>query len=98
MYAWRRDVVEVEVVLLDVLAVIAFGAREAEQALLQDGIGFVPQSEREAQPLLVVGDAGNPVLAPAIGARARVVVRKVIPWLAVRAVVLAHRPHWRSLR
>jgi hypothetical protein len=86
-----RNVVEVEVILLDVLAVIAFRARETEQALLQDGIGFVPQGEREAQPLLVVTETGDAVLAPAIGARARMVVRKVIPGLAFGAVVLAHR-------
>ena len=36
-------------------------------------------------------DAGDAVLAPAIGAAAGVVVREVVPGVAVRAVVLAHR-------
>ena len=71
--------IEVEITLLDVLAVIALGAGEAEQALLQDRVAAVPQRQREAQPAFAVADAQQPVLAPAIGAAARVVVRKVIP-------------------
>ena len=86
-----RNVVEVEVALLHVLAVVALVPREAEQALLEDRVRAVPQREREAQPLPVVADAGDAVLAPAIGARARVVVRQVLPRRAVGAVVLAHR-------
>ena len=74
-----RDVVEVEVVLLHVLAVIALVAGEAEQPLLEDRVRAVPQREREAQPLPVVADAGDAVLAPAVGARSRVVVREVFP-------------------
>ncbi len=85
------DVVEVEVVLLDVLAVIAFVAGQAEHPLLEDRVGAVPQREREAQLLLVVADAGDAVLAPAVGARARVIVRQVLPRGPVGAVVLAHR-------
>src|SRR5439155_7101569 len=46
--------------------------------------------DREAQPLLVVRDAGDPVLPPAVGARAGVVVREILPRLARVAVVLAH--------
>ena len=86
-----RHVVEVEVVLLHVLAVIALVAGQAEHPLLEDRVGAVPQREREAQLLLVVADAGDAVLAPAVGARARVVVRQVLPRGAVGAVVLAHR-------
>jgi hypothetical protein len=64
----RRRAVEVEVVLLDVLAVIAFAVGQAEQALLQDRVFAVPQREREAQPLFVVGNAAEAVFSPAIGA------------------------------
>src|SRR2546422_11751115 len=45
----------------------------------------------ETQQLLVVGEAADAVLAPAIGAAARVVVGQVVPRLAVRAVVFTHR-------
>ena len=86
----RRRAVEVEVILLDVLAVIALAVGQAEQPLLEDGILPVPEREREAEALLVVGDAGQAVLAPVIGARARLVVAEVIPGVAVLAVVLAH--------
>src|SRR6185295_3821357 len=47
--------------------------------------------QREAQVLLVVGDAGDAVLAPAIGPRSRLVVCKEIPRVSVLAVILAHR-------
>ena len=84
--------VEVEVVLLDVLAVIALAVGEAEEPLLEDRVAAVPQREREAQAAarssLMPGDA---VLTPAVGARARVIVREVVPGVAAGAVVLAHR-------
>ncbi len=87
----RRRAVDVEVVLLHVLAVVALAVGEAVEALLQDRITLVPQREGEAQPLLVVAQAAEPVLAPLVGARARLVMREVIPGVAVVAVVLANR-------
>ena len=87
-----RRRVEVEVVLLDVLAVIPLAVGQPEQALLEDRVLPVPEREREAEELPVVGDAGQPVLAPAVGARARLVVAEVAPGVAVVAVVLADRP------
>ena len=84
-----RRAVEVEVVFLDILAVIALAVGQAEQAFLEDRVLAVPQGEREAEPLLVVGDAGQAVLAPAIGAGAGLVVAEVVPGVAAFAVVLA---------
>src|SRR5215813_7654195 len=81
--------VEVVVVFLDVLAVISFVAGQAEQALLENRIAPVPQRQRKAQPLVIIGDAAQPVLAPAIGARPRMIVRKILPGFAGRTVVLA---------
>ena len=86
-----RRRVEVEVVLLDVLAVVPLAVGEAERALLEDGVPLVPEGEREAQALLVVGDPGQSVFAPAVGPGAGLVVREVVPGVAVRAVVLADR-------
>ena len=86
-----RRAVEVEVVLLDVLAVVALAVGETEQPLLQDRVAPVPEREREAQPLLVVADAAEPVFAPAVGAGSRLLVREVVPGVAVLAVVLADR-------
>src|SRR5262249_22125385 len=81
--------VEVEVVFLDVLAVIALAVGETEQSLFEDGIVAVPQGEREAELLLIVGYAGQTVLAPAVGAGAGLIVAEVVPGVAAFAVVLA---------
>src|SRR5947209_1762196 len=86
----RRRRVEVEVVLLHVLAVIAFAVRETEQPFLEDCVAAIPQCDAETQPLLVIGYTGNTVLAPAIGTRARVIVREEVPRIAVLAVILTN--------
>src|SRR5215472_12672535 len=103
-----RRAVEVIVDLLDVLAVVALGVGQSEQALLEDRVLAVPQRQRHAKIEMLVAEAGDPILAPAIGAAARLVVRQIIPGGAVFAVVLAHRaplplaeigppePPWRS--
>ncbi len=83
--------VEVEVVLLHVLAVVPLGAGEAEETLLENGVVAVPQGQGEAQVLAPVADAGQPVLVPAVGAAASVVVREVVPGGAVLAVILPNR-------
>ena len=83
--------VQVPPVFLDVLAVVALGAGEAEQPFLEEGVAPVPQREPDAQPLLDVAEPGEPVLAPPVGARAGVIMRQVAPGVAVLAVVLADR-------
>ena len=86
-----RQPLEVPPVLLDVLAVVALRPGEAEHPLLQDRVVAVPEREREAELVADVGDAGHPVLVPAVGARAGVVVRERVPGVAALGVVLAHR-------
>jgi hypothetical protein len=81
--------VEVEVVLLDVLAVVALGGHHAEEPLLQDRVALVPEGQGEDEDLVTVADGGQAVLAPAVGLAAREVVREVVPRAPVRAVVLA---------
>src|SRR4029077_12101542 len=46
---------------------------------------------RQAKPLVDAREPGEPVLAPPVSAGPGVVVRQVVPGLAVRAVVLADR-------
>src|SRR6185369_5557013 len=87
----RRERVLEPVQLLHVLAVVALLAGEAEEPLLEERIAAVPQREGEAQVLAVVAQPADPVLAPAVGARPRVVERERGPRLAVGGVVLAHR-------
>ena len=88
----RRGGVEEEEVFLHVLAVIALRPGEPEHPFLEDGILAVPHRKGEAEPLVVVRDPEDPVLAPAVGARARVVVREVIPRGAELRIILPHRP------
>ena len=78
----RRRAVDVEVILLDILAMVALAVGEPKQALLQDRVALVPQRQRETQPLFVIGDSAEPVLAPAVGARAGLVMGEVIPGVA----------------
>ena len=85
----RRRGVQVEVAFLAVLAVIAFVAGEAEEPLFQDRIASVPQRDREADLLMTVRNARDPVFVPAVGFRAGVIVRDVFPGSAVLAIVLA---------
>ena len=85
-----RRVVEIEEVLLDVLAVIALAVRQAEHPFLQNRIAFVPQRHAEAEVLFAVAEPREAVFVPAIRAAARVVVREVLPRVAVGAVVLPH--------
>jgi hypothetical protein len=87
---WRA--VEVEVVFLDILAVVPLAVGQPEEALLENGILAVPQRKGKAEPLLVVGDPSEAVLAPAIGPRAGMIVGEEVPGVSVFAVVLPNRP------
>src|SRR5579859_224871 len=86
----RRCGIQVEVVFLHIFAMIAFIAGETEEPLFQDGIAPIPQRQGEAKALMTVADTGNAVFIPAICARARLIMRKVIPGFAIRAVIFAH--------
>src|SRR5580704_2561702 len=66
---------EVKVVLLYVLAMIAFAVGQAEKPLLKDRILAVPQRNREAQHAMNVANPGQTVFAPTVCARARLVMR-----------------------
>ena len=86
----RRDVVEIEPIVLRVLAVIAFRTGQAERSLLEKSILAIPQRERETQALSLVADTEQPVLVPPVGATARVVVREILSGVAAGAIVLAN--------
>src|SRR5688572_27012480 len=85
----RRRAIEVEVVLLHVLAMVAFVVGQPEEPLFENRILAVPESQAEAKMLLVIGNAGDAVFAPPVGARAGMVVREEVPGVAVLAVILA---------
>ena len=66
---------------------IALIAGEAKEAFFENGVLAVPQCQRKAQPLMVVGNPGQAIFAPAIGPGTRLVVRKKVPGGAVGAIV-----------
>src|SRR5262249_47472963 len=82
--------VQVEVVLLHVLPVISLTVGQAEQAFLQNGVPAIPQSNREAELLLVIRDPSQAVLTPPIRSGPRLVMAKVIPRIPVGAVIFAN--------
>jgi len=82
-------VVEVEIALLNVFAMIALFAVQSEEPLLEDGIAAIPQSQSKAEALVAVADAGKAILVPAIDTRAGVLVGKIVPGFAGRAVVFS---------
>src|SRR5881397_3476473 len=86
----RRRRIEVEVVFLHVLAVVRLAVGESEHPLLEDRVLAVPQGHGEAEPLLVVGNPREPVLAPAIRPRASLVMGEVVPGVAAVTVVFAN--------
>src|SRR5690349_19052428 len=85
-----RRIVEIEIVLLDVLAVIALAVRQPEKPFFQDRVALVPERDRQTEMLLVIAKAPDPVFVPAIGTAARMVVGEIVPRAAIRAVVFAH--------
>ena len=69
---------------------VALRVRQSEEAFLQDGVGLIPQGQGETELLLVVADAQQAVLAPAVGVRAGLVVREEILGRPAGRIILAH--------
>src|SRR5205807_56365 len=88
--AVRRRIVDVPIQLFSVLAVVALRPGHAEKALLQNRITPIPKREGKAEPLLEIGDSADPILAPAICARPRVLMWEIIPPVTIGAVIFAH--------
>ena len=68
---------------------IALAVRQSKHSLLEDRVPAVPESDGKTQTLLLVADAGDTVFAPVIGTRSGLIVAKVIPGIAVLAVVFS---------
>ena len=83
--------VQVPPVFLDVLTVVALRAGQAEWPFFQYRVAAIPERQAQAEALLDIAEAGQGVLAPPVGTRPGVVVREIVPGLAVGAVVLADR-------
>ena len=68
---------------------VAFRACEAEEAILQDGIFFVPEGEAEAEALVVVAEPEQSVFGPAVGAVSGLIEWEIIPGGSVGGIVFA---------
>src|SRR5262249_58226410 len=86
---WRA--VHVEVVFLHILPVVPFTVRQPKEALFKNGISSIPESNSKTELLLIVGNPGDAIFAPAVSAGARRVVTEVVPRVPVLTVVLADR-------
>jgi len=89
----RRSAVEVEVIFFDVLAVVTFAAREAEDALLQDWVFLVPQRKGKADALVTVANAGDSFFVPAVRFGASGIVGDEVPVIVPQARSLTYGPH-----
>src|SRR5215469_10847420 len=87
---WRR--IEIEIILLNVLAVVTLAVSESKEPFFENRISPVPQREREAQLLILVGETRQSVLAPMVGTRSRLVMGEVAPRVAIFAVILPYSP------
>src|SRR5262249_33878169 len=85
-----RRGIEVVINFFHVFAVIPLAISETEQALFQNGVFAIPKRQCKAEPLRFIADAANAVLAPTISTAARLIMGKIIPGIAVRAVVLSN--------
>src|ERR1700736_1681019 len=85
-----RGAVKVVIVLFHILAMIALRAGQPKEPLLENRVSLVPQSEREAEQILLVADAQQAIFAPTICPRTRLIVRKRVPGRATGRVIFAH--------
>src|SRR4051812_34520167 len=70
-----RRRIEIEIILLDVLAVIPFVSRQSEETLLENGVFAVPEGKRKTYVLMSVGNPAEPVFSPAIRTAPCLIVR-----------------------
>ena len=82
--------VKVIVMFLDVFAVVAFVAGQAEQTLFKNWVFAVPHPDGEAETLLRITVTTDAVFGPAVGALARGFMIDELPRFAVRTLILSN--------
>ena len=78
-----RRVVDVKEVILQVLAVVPLQRVDAEKSLLEVIVGAVPERGGKAENLVAVTNAGDAILAPAVGPATGHVVGQIRPGVAI---------------
>jgi hypothetical protein len=84
--------IQVEVLFFDVLAMVPLTPCQAEEALFENRVSAIPEGDGETDKLMPIANSADAILAPAIGLRTCMIVWKIVPGGAVRAVVLPDRP------
>src|SRR6266566_3220174 len=83
-------IVEKEIIFFDILPMVAFRIRQAEEPFLQNWIGLVPQGKSKTHESLIVTNTQQAILAPTIGARTRVIMWEVIPCITIDGIILTY--------
>src|SRR5277367_805036 len=86
-----RRAIQVEVILFDILTVVAFAVCQSKQALFEYWILAVPQRDAETQQLFFIADTGEAILTPVIRAGSCLIVSEIVPGISILAVVFANR-------
>ena len=79
-----------KIIVFYIFAMIAFQGRDAEKSLLQMIVLTIPKRGGEAEELVAVAQACDPILPPAIGTTAGGVVGERRPGIAVGGIILPH--------
>ena len=79
-------------VILEILTMIALWIGQSKGSLLENRIVAVPEGRREAKPAIAIAETQQAVFAPAVDAGAGMIVREVVPRIAIRRIVLPHCP------
>ena len=66
---------------------ISLGPRDAEEPFFEHFIILVPEGKSKAETLVIIADACNAIFSPSVRPRARMLVRKVSPGVAIPRVV-----------
>ena len=70
---------------------VALGTSESKQPLFENRIAAIPERQREAKPALAIANAQQTIFTPAIGSTASLVVRELLPGIAVLGVIFPDR-------
>ena len=84
--------VQIVIELFAIFAVVAFAVGQSEQTFLEDGVACVPEGQRKAESLVMIGKSGDAILAPPVGATAGMIMGQITPRVAVCAVIFTYRP------
>merc|ERR1711939_582574 len=85
-----RSVINVEMRLLDALAMIPLRIRKAKKTFLQEVIFLVPEGKSNILQAMGIGDTSNAILSPAKCPRSSMFMGEMTPGITISAVILTN--------